>query len=465
MVTFYEEKEITAEPRSAFPTSNRGGDEENYLGASFTFSKEKELAAEAKSAFSASCYGDDDDDDKGGSVDSEADLEEGNDILQLKKRMWRDKILLRKLQEREEREEQQEQVSWARDGGDVEGPARERSRRRKMMGRAQDGVLRSMLKMMHACNARGFVYGVVPETGRPVTGASESLREWWRDTVAFDRNAPPAIAAGVDPPVDPPALTSAPHLHGLRDIHDSTLGSILSALIQHCEPPQRRFPLEKGLPPPWWPTGEEPWWGLQGEAEALGPPPYKKPHDLKKGWKLSLLAAVIKHMSPGFDRMRNLVRSSKRLQNKMSATESEAWSKVVAREEALLLLRSASEKSSPEEGGRGSSEKRKREAGNGGEVSEELVRGLSDVGVIVDEEQQGAINEIVRLYYDARDRNGDGEEGGDGGDDEREEIMELMSCRGFGRSGEGSEVGDVFFPLHENTASIWDFGLGWSEGG
>nr|CAD1825201.1 unnamed protein product [Ananas comosus var. bracteatus] len=403
MVTFYEEKEITAEPRSAFPTGNRGGDEESYLGETFTFSEEKDLAAEPKSAFPASCYcdDDDDDDDKGGSVDSEADSEEGNDILQLKKRMWRDKILLRKLQEREEREEQQEQVSWAGDGGDVDGPARERSRRRKMMGRAQDGVLRSMLKMMHACNARGFVYGVVPETGRPVTGASESLREWWRDTVAFDRNAPPAIAAaGVDPPVDPPALTSAPHLHA-------------------------PVPAGEGAPPPWWPTGEEPWWGLQGEAEALGPPPYKKPHDLKKGWKLSLLAAVIKHMSPGFDRMRNLVRS-------------------------------ASEKSSPEEGGRGSSDKRKREAGNGGEVSEELVRGLSDVGVIVDEEQQGAINEIVRLYYDARDQNGNG--------DEREEIMELMSCRGFGRSGEGSEVGDVFFPLHENTASIWDFGLGWSEG-
>lgn len=52
-------------------------------------------------------------------------------------------------------------------------------------------------------------------------------------------------------------------LHLLLDLQDTTLGSLLSALIQHCVPPQRKFPIEKGLPPPWWPTVKEIWWGEQ----------------------------------------------------------------------------------------------------------------------------------------------------------------------------------------------------------
>jgi ethylene-insensitive protein 3 len=129
---------------------------------------------------------------------------------------------------------------------------------------------------------------------------------------------------------------AASFLHGLHDIQDSTLGSLLSALIQHCEPPQRSFPLDRGLAPPWWPTGREAWWGMQGVAQAhQGPPPYRKPHDLKKAWKISLLSAVIKHLAPRFDQMRKLVWQSKRLQHKMSARDADTWSKVITREEAL----------------------------------------------------------------------------------------------------------------------------------
>ncbi|CAN0915938.1 ETHYLENE INSENSITIVE 3-like 5 protein [Linum grandiflorum] len=40
---------------------------------------------------------------------------------------------------------------------------------------------------------------------------------------------------------------------------DTTLRSLISALMQHCVPPHRRFPLERGLPPPWRPTGNEIW--------------------------------------------------------------------------------------------------------------------------------------------------------------------------------------------------------------
>ncbi|KAJ1394333.1 Ethylene insensitive 3 [Sesbania bispinosa] len=53
--------------------------------------------------------------------------------------------------------------------------------RRKKMSRAQDGILKYMLKMMEVCKAQGFVYGIIPEKGKPVTGASDNLREWWKD--------------------------------------------------------------------------------------------------------------------------------------------------------------------------------------------------------------------------------------------------------------------------------------------
>lgn len=127
-------------------------------------------------------------------------------------------------------------------------------------------------------------------------------------------------------------------MHLLQDLQDTTLGSLLSALMQHCAPPQRRFPLEKGLAPPWWPTGKELWWGQQGVSHEHGPPPYKKPHDLKKAWKVSVLIVVIKHMSTNnLDRMRRLVRQSKCLQDKMTARDIATWSKVVNSEESMLL--------------------------------------------------------------------------------------------------------------------------------
>ena len=32
-----------------------------------------------------------------------------------------------------------------------------------------------MLKMMEVCKAQGFVYWIIPEKGKPVTGASDNL--------------------------------------------------------------------------------------------------------------------------------------------------------------------------------------------------------------------------------------------------------------------------------------------------
>ncbi|XP_039822010.1 ETHYLENE INSENSITIVE 3-like 5 protein isoform X2 [Panicum virgatum] len=279
-----------------------------------------------------------------------SDSESGSEsieIADLKKRMWKDQLLLMKLEGRSGRDRgphpgdghhqqhqqpAQDQMLASASSKDMEESPENRYRRKAML-RAQDGVIRHMLKMMEACNARGFVYGVVGEDGVPVSGSSDSLRGWWKDDVGFDRAGPLALLAGHQEPGSPMA---ASFLHGLHDIQDSTLGSLLSALIQHCEPPQRSFPLDRGLAPPWWPTGQEPWWGTQGEAQAhQGAPPYRKPHDLKKAWKISLLSAVIKHLSPRFDQMRKLVWQSKRLQHKMSARDAETWSRVIAQEEAL----------------------------------------------------------------------------------------------------------------------------------
>ena len=264
--------------------------------------------------------------------------EEEEDISynELKKRMWKDRMLMQKVKDK----------GCGRGEGESSennsGVKKEASRRKKM-ARAQDSILKCMVKIMEVCKAQGFVYGIVPEKGKPVTGSSYSLREWWKEKVRFDQTAPTAIDKflpeiipdEVAGEIDPVACC----MHLLQDLQDTTLGSLLSALMQHCVPPQRRFPLERGLAPPWWPTGTELWWGQQGLiAQEHGPPPYKKPHDLKKVWKVSALAAILKHMSPNFDRMRRLVSQSKCLQNKMTAKDTAIWSKVINSEEALLRL-------------------------------------------------------------------------------------------------------------------------------
>lgn len=226
--------------------------------------------------------------------------------------------------------------------------AREVASRRKKIARAQDAILKYMVKIMEVCKAKGFVYGIVPEQGKPVTGSSDSLRGWWKEKIRFDRAAPLAISEkrclppenstnileGISDEILDPISSCMPLL---QDLQDTTLGSILSTMMQHCVPPQRRFPLEKGLAPPWWPTGKEIWWGEQGIiSQEQGVPPYRKPHDLKKVWKVSVLAAVLKHMSPDFDHVRRLVGQSLCLQGKMTAKDTARWSKVVNQEELIL---------------------------------------------------------------------------------------------------------------------------------
>ncbi|KAM0952900.1 putative transcription factor EIL family [Dioscorea sansibarensis] len=358
------------------------------------------------------------------------DDDENEDInmMELQKRMWRDRVLLKKLKEKDKNKEQVKQSTL------------EEKSRRKKMSRAQDGILKYMLKIMNTCKAKGFVYGIIPEKGQPISGSSESLRAWWKETVMFDRNAPPAIIRR--PPAEMEGVEKAvvSFAEELEELQDSTLGSLLSALMQHCVPPQRRFPLEKGLAPPWWPTGGENWWGVQGTAVVHGPPPYRKPHDLKKAWKLSVLVGVLKHMAHDMDRVRRLVWQSKRLQNKMSARESETWSKVVNQEEVLermgrmkLVEKRKLEEMMDETWMEELKEMYERDVGGGG---------MEMAGRVFEEERE--VMEIKAMLV------------GDGDGDE----MKVWMGEEFG---EGSRGGGACASTSTSTtgttAPVWDFGF------
>lgn len=246
----------------------------------------------------------------------------------LSRRIWKDRIKLKRIRERQKLAElQASQKSKAKQPSD--------QALRKKMSRAQDGILKYMLKLVEVCNARGFVYGIVPDKGKPVSGSSDNLRAWWKEKVKFDKNGPSAITI-YDEEISATGNkdNKRKNCHSLMDLQDATLGSLLSSLMQHCDPPQRKYPLEKGHPPPWWPSGNEDWWINLGLPKGQVPP-YKKPHDLKKVWKVGVLTGVIKHMSPNIDKVRTHIRKSKCLQDKMSAKESAIWLGVLSREEMI----------------------------------------------------------------------------------------------------------------------------------
>ncbi|GER41122.1 ethylene insensitive 3-like 3 protein [Striga asiatica] len=272
-------------------------------------------------------------DDIGVDISSDLEVEEENDVSDeeieaedLEKRMWKDRVKLKRIKERQKLAATQLAISGKQKAQSTTDQAR-----RKKMARAQDGILKYMLKLMEVCRARGFVYGIIPEKGKPVSGASDNIRAWWKEKVKFDKNGPAAISLHEAASGGGPGNSK----NALQDLQDSTLGSLLSSLMQHCDPPQRKYPLEKGIPPPWWPRGDEEWWTKLGLQMGLSPP-YKKPHDLKKMWKVGVLTAVIKHMSPNIAKIRRLIRQSKCLQDKMTAKESSIWLGVLSREEGSI---------------------------------------------------------------------------------------------------------------------------------
>jgi len=53
--------------------------------------------------------------------------------------------------------------------------------------------------------------------------------------------------------------------------------------MQYRYLPQMRYPLERGNHPQWWPSEKESWWNEIKFSKDIGPPPNRKPMDLKKG--------------------------------------------------------------------------------------------------------------------------------------------------------------------------------------
>lgn len=252
------------------------------------------------------------------------------------------------------------------------------------MSRAQDGILKYMLKLMEVCKVRGFVYGIIPEKGKPVSGSSDNIRAWWKEKVKFDKNGPAAIAKYEEECL---AFGKSDGNRNsqfvLQDLQDATLGSLLSSLMQHCDPPQRKYPLEKGTPPPWWPTGNEEWWVKLGLPKSQSPP-YRKPHDLKKMWKVGVLTAVINHMLPDIAKIKRHVRQSKCLQDKMTAKESAIWLAVLNQEESLI------QQPSSDNGNSNVTETHRR--GNNADRRKPVVNSDSDYDVDGTEEASGSVS-------------------------------------------------------------------------
>ena len=118
------------------------------------------------------------------------------DVDELEKRMWRDRIRLRRIKEQQKLKCSMQQGSDRTTNFTQNSRpfSQEQAARRKKMSRAHDGILKYMLKMMEVCKAQAFVYGIIPEKGKPVSGASDNIRAWWKEKVRFDRNGPAAIA-------------------------------------------------------------------------------------------------------------------------------------------------------------------------------------------------------------------------------------------------------------------------------
>ncbi|XP_015069598.1 ETHYLENE INSENSITIVE 3-like 3 protein [Solanum pennellii] len=296
---------------------------------------------------------------------------------ELERRMWKDRVKLKRLKEKQKLAARL--AAEKQDNKQVTDQAT-----RKKMSRAQDGILKYMLKLMEVCNARGFVYGIIPDKGKPVSGSSDNIRAWWKEKVKFDKNGLAAIAkyeAECLARGDGVGSQNGNPQSVLEDLQDATLGSLLSSLMQHCDPPQRKYPLEKGISPPWWPTGDEGWWAKMGLPKGQKPP-YRKPHDLKKMWKVGVLTAVIKHMSPDIAKIRRLIRKSKSLQDKMTAKESSIWLAVLSREEATLQQAGSENGSSSVE----------EPARNRGEKKKPLVSSDSDYDVDITDDGIGSVS-------------------------------------------------------------------------
>ncbi|KAJ4915691.1 ETHYLENE INSENSITIVE 3-like 3 protein [Raphanus sativus] len=155
--------------------------------------------------------------------DEEIDAEE------LERRMWKDRIRLKRIKERTKSGEasQTKETTQPKKISD--------QAQRKKMSRAQDGILKYMLKLMEVCKVRGFVYGIIPEKGKPVSGSSDNIRAWWKEKVKFDKNGPAAIAKHEEE-----CLLAFGKWDGNRNSHDNGASNVTETHRRGDNPDRRK---------------------------------------------------------------------------------------------------------------------------------------------------------------------------------------------------------------------------------
>ena len=118
--------------------------------------------------------------------------------------MWKDHIKLKRLKERPKIVAQKpKQTIEIRHGG----------------SRAQDGILKYMLKLMEVCKGRGFVYGIIPKKGKLVMKRLSKRigRRMWKDRIKLKRlKEGPKIAAQQATGKQKPKQTTEIRLRGSR---------------------------------------------------------------------------------------------------------------------------------------------------------------------------------------------------------------------------------------------------------
>lgn len=200
-------------------------------------------------------------------------------------------------------------------------------------------VAKFMHWVMKAFEAKGYVFGIISKDCKAISGSSPNLEQWWKDQ-CFSYKAPRVIAKyGKKKAILDKLLKNNSKRFYIRpslsNIRDTILSFVLSALIKKCNPPQRNFPFGKGVPPPWWPTGNEEWLP-QLNLKIQGPPPYKMPHDLKKDSKVMVIMAAIKHLCVDVQSVRELMLEANALTERLSTEDYEIWLHVLCQEEERL---------------------------------------------------------------------------------------------------------------------------------
>ncbi|CAL5076395.1 unnamed protein product [Urochloa decumbens] len=145
-----------------------------------------------------------------------------------------------------------------------------------------------------------------------------------------------AAAAAAETPA-PAAVVGLPLAAALDRMKSDTLGRMLSALMPLCDPPAALQQRQSwaGPPPPWWPSATAAWWASDVAAHlhtipVHTPVPYAPAYKLKKVQKVAALVAVVKHLSPDFERIARKVRDHARL----TVQEENLWKNALANEAA-----------------------------------------------------------------------------------------------------------------------------------